>query len=204
MTTLMFLALFEMPSWPTVALGIVVAFFAVLNGIQWKQKQSALLLAQQTAAQVQTAQLEAQVKVTTAEQEALNWKTAADAGRVTFEFAEKELQVVRERCQRLEENTDVLTKDNAVLRSRTDLDALSKALSSEGRRAQEMHEAILHGLENLAGSVSEMTKRIFEMTEQSKHRDAQYATLIGSQSELIKSLQSQMNLRDAMPARKAR
>jgi trehalose-6-phosphate synthase len=130
-------------------------------------------------------------EVQQAQNETSHWRGTAGA-------FEKELTVVRERCDRMEGSLKTAVEENAVLRTRTDLDALSKSLANEGRRAQEAHEAILHGLENLAGSVAEMTRRIVEMTEQATNRDVQYATLINSQSELIKSLQSQMNLKAAM------
>src|SRR5882724_8983064 len=165
-----------MPSATTVAWSVIVAVLVALNGIQVYQREA-------------RHRLRGEVE---------KWKAAADAGATTVQFAQSELGLVRERCGGLESSVKTLTEENAALRARTDLDSLSKALNNEGRWAQEAHEAILHGLENLAGSVSEMTKRIIEMTEQANTRDQQYAMLISSQSELIKSLQSQMNLKEAL------
>lgn len=148
----------------------------VLNVIQFRKR-----------AEVLTARKEAEA----AKNETSHWQGTAAAYK-------EELVIVRERCQRIEDTSAGQAKEISVLRARTDLESLksetsqvAKLLASEGKRAQEAHEAILHGLEGLAGAVTQMNDRAAE-------RDNQYATLINSQSDLIKSLQSQMNLRTAM------
>jgi hypothetical protein len=126
-----------------------------------------------------------------AQNETSHWRGTAGA-------FEKELVIVRERCTRLEEVNTSQSAELLSLRQRTNLDSLrvetaniAQMLATEGKRAQEMHEAILHSLESMAQAITEMNQRALE-------RDQQYATLINSQSELIKSLQSQMNLRAAL------
>lgn len=174
------LLLLAMPSTGTLILALVLALIAAFSGLQWRQKQSLRLTTEQ-----------AQADVSAAERATHGWKSTAEAGAVTVKFAESELREVRERCSRLEEIGKTQTEELATLRARTDLNALSQALASEAQRAQQMHEAILHGLQNVAVAVGEMSKRDAE-------RDEQYATIINSQSELIKSLQSQMNLKEAL------
>jgi hypothetical protein len=170
------LLLLELPSTGTLVLGLATAILAALNGIQWWQKESARRLKEQVG----------------------YWQAAAESGKTTVTFAEAELKVVRERAERIEgENAD-LKNDNAVLRARTDLDSLKgqtaaveQLLRVEVQRSQEMHQAILNGMRELTSTVGEMHERFVA-------RDEQYQGLIGSQSALIKSLQSQLNLKDAM------
>ena len=183
--------LLEMPSAGSLILAIAVAILTALSAIQWKQKQSMRLLKEQAEADVATAQ-----------RAASEWKGVADTSATTVRFAESELGIVRERCERLEATTKTQGEELISLRARTDLDALSKMMVAESRRSQEMHEAILHGLERLADAVADMGKSVDNLTQRDAERDERYAVLINQQAELIKSLQSQVNLKEAMPARR--
>lgn len=123
--------------------------------------------------------------------EALHWRGAAQA-------FESELGIVRERCQRLETANSDQGKEIATLRGKTDLESLKTQTTDMQRmivehvhRVSERHEAMLAGLKELTQTVSDMHQRFLE-------RDEEYAELIRAQSTLIKSLQSQLGLRDAM------
>lgn len=123
--------------------------------------------------------------------EASHWKGSAQA-------YESELGIVRQRCERLETTNDTQSKEIAVLRARTDLDSLRAQASSieklvlaQGARLQEGHEAMLGGMQQLARTVANMNDRFMATHEE-------YSGLITSQQDLIKSLQSQMNLRSEL------
>ena len=173
------LLLLEMPSAGTVLLGIVIAILAALNGVQlWQRESKQRLLG-----------------------EVEKWKTAADVGAKTVDFARSELQLVRDRCERLEEANAEQQKEVAVLRSRTDLESLKaqttnieKLLIAQDAQQTERHDAQIKTLSAIASTMREMHQSFVE-------RDEQYGSLIQAQSNVIASLQSQVNLKAAMPTR---
>jgi hypothetical protein len=137
-------------------------------------------------------------EVSQAQNETAHWKGTAGAW-------EKELVVVRERCDRLEAANADLTKENATLHSRTDLESLKaqtanieKLILAQSQRSQERHDASLRRHEATLENMREVTSTIKEMHEHFLQRDSENSKVVAAQFELIKSLQSSLNLKQAM------
>lgn len=123
---------FEMPSWSTLILGLVIAVFAALKGIELRQGKSKQALID----------------------DANHWKNNCAAAEKQAELVEADKKRLREEKEALQHEKDLLTQEAMRLRTQTDikpaLDAIANSQQTmigwieEGRRRfdESMHELV--------------------------------------------------------------
>ena len=87
------------------------------------------------------------------------WRGAAEAWKI-------EIEAVRERAERTEQENRKLHGEIATLQSRTDLTRLEKQIAAAVERTSERHAAVLSGLSQLARTVRDHDRVLGEISTQ--------------------------------------
>jgi predicted negative regulator of RcsB-dependent stress response len=90
--------------------------------------------------------------------EAKHWQGASTAYK-------EELEIVRQRCERLESENKEFLSINAKLLARTDLSVLDMKLNDASKENQEVHELIVANLKQLIDKSDQRYARVTEVLE---------------------------------------
>lgn len=167
------LLLIQMPSSGEFILAAIIAVLAVLNGIQFRQKESARKW----------------------QEEIHHWTTAAQAAKAAADAHAFNLTAVRERAEQLQRENELKTHQIGILEARTDVDAV-KAQLVEVQKQIARESTIIAAIQQ--GS-KDMTNYFSQFAQESRAHDDRVCAILEGLEERISSLLGAMSIRRIEP-----